>query len=158
MEVTNGIAPETATRGRMLSSITASDGPASDEVTEHLPSWLGALYDQAGVDERLALLRALVPHLRPLAAAVVGGGAFSWLLHRGHEPEPELLPTHAERITGEQVAALARYVEQAGRPVLAATLRRLAGELGSSSLLAGALSLTHRGHSSFTVARVDSRG
>ena len=92
--------------------VVAVAAPASVAASGRAPRLLARLYGSANQVVRTRLLACLVRPLGPLALASVAAGAFTALLSRSGAGGLSIAIDDAARFSQEQIAELARFVEQ----------------------------------------------
>ena len=97
---------------------------------------IARVYAAAGAPLRARILGCLVKPLGTLSLVTIASGAFSSFLHRRIEDSPGIPVDELGRYSVDQIAELARFVEQ----VSPDALRQVAGLLGDSPIGAVAFS------------------
>ncbi len=125
-------------RAGAASPVTASQSSASRLVAR--------LYVAADGPLRARLLASLIRRMGPLGIAGIAAGAFAWALQRGVALAGAAVDVdRAARVSGDQVAELARFAEQVDPQALQDFAALIEGSpLGLAGFSAAALLLLYR--------------
>ena len=93
-------------------------------------------YSNATLCGRARILERLLPHVRPLALAVLGGGMFARLLTRARWASVTLAADELSGVDADQAVALAQYVEQSSPGQVAHIALALSEELSTMPAVA----------------------
>jgi hypothetical protein len=117
----------------------ASPGPDASDGRERPDSFVAAVgtaFRGAEPGLRARLVERLLPHVRPLALAVLGGGVFARFLTRADWSSVTVGLDELADVGAEQIAAIARYVAQSSPGVIASLCSAFSEDFGAVPALA----------------------